>query len=245
MVTFFRKIIMKNSIFIFLCMFYYSAAQQSNQEFFEQAATLFDRGLFDQARHVYEKISPKGPAVWFNMGVCCYQSNDHIQALTYWRRAQMDEHAEIYTLCDQWRARLPFQAQPPTSFLHTVYKMSIMYAPLVWQIVFLILWTLCWAIGTFVQRYKRISLVFLCAPLWCMGLILMVHYNVIMNDPALVHNETALYIAPQDSFAGSIMIAKGSEIEIEEQQEGWYKIAYQSHRGWIPAQHATRIKELT
>jgi tetratricopeptide (TPR) repeat protein len=68
---------------------------QTAQELFLRANEQYRAGDFDTALATYQKISPKGAAVWYNMGNCAFQKNDQARATLYWQRALNNEPRTI------------------------------------------------------------------------------------------------------------------------------------------------------
>ena len=60
----------------------------SSQENFLRANKYFNKQEYTKALDLYDSISNKGSATWYNMGNCAYKLSKYKDAYVYWRKAQ-------------------------------------------------------------------------------------------------------------------------------------------------------------
>ena len=59
-----------------------------DEELFLHANKCYEKQECDKALELYQSMNCKGPAAWYNMGNCCYQLDNYVDAMVCWKRAQ-------------------------------------------------------------------------------------------------------------------------------------------------------------
>ncbi len=238
--------IKKSIIFFgFICLvlpFY--AYTRYEQEIFLQANKWYEQHDFNKARDLYESIEQKGPAVWYNMGLCLHKLNDNVQALICLKRAQKDATLDQFAKTDrsigQLLARTFDKGQPSTqslasSFYTVIYTWIASSSLLMLQIFFLLFWY-CFFFLLFRYAYALwykivVWPLFFTSILFGIGTCAKYkqeHYSY----GIVTEQNVALLAGPDAQYHKLGQLDIIDQVEILEKRSQWYKVRNSSQVGW-------------
>ena len=221
---------------IFLCGISSLFARAGNEELFLRANNLYTENNFTLALATYEKINNKGPAVWYNMGNCAYQTQDMPYALVCWQRAKRVASRQLYSNSEYNIARVKneHEVQEADLFVRVVeYISHITFFFL--QLFFLVLLATT-LILTGQRQYKKYYwMMILCALLTSMsGCLIGIKYVFCSQCSGIVMmNEASLYTGPDNQYHIVGSVAQAEQVRIYQDKDGWYKIGYNNNVGWV------------
>jgi tetratricopeptide (TPR) repeat protein len=202
----------------------------SAQELFLQANQSYAKKDYQHAADLYNKIPNKSAAIWYNLGNCAYKSGNDMQALLYWKRAQKMGNRSIknYSLfnCAVIEKKL---AIPESSNL--IHKVPIL--PL--QVLFFCTFSVFLVINRKLWNAKRFGLLLTIA-LFVIGsgALTFASYKSHTCQHALIMNDAStIYTGPDNQYHEIAQIPQASSVAIREKKDGWSKISWCGHTGWI------------
>jgi tetratricopeptide (TPR) repeat protein len=221
----------------------FSLAAQNNQELFLQANQEYGQGNNAQALQLYESISNKGSAAWYNMGNCCYNLDRPTEALLYWKRAEKGADAALRKAVHHnidilkkkaalENEKLSMQAKAQLFIEEHAARGSLLR----WQWFFLIVWFVFVLIGPFAVSWRRRALFFASYSLLfiaCTSLLIAKH-STSTRVSAIAKDDILLYVGPDIRFASHGSVKKMQELYVDEQIGEWCKISAQNKKGWVP-----------
>jgi tetratricopeptide (TPR) repeat protein len=217
----------------------------TNQELFLQGNKEYEYHNYQKALDLYNAIENKGEAVWYNMGLCCYNMDEYVQALVYWHKAEhVSRSQELLDSIakNKKRAQEKLQVQVPhsyyTSMLQTIVYCTSWCALVWWQLLFVIVWCISILYARFLWRAgKWLLMIFLWGAIIGLGIIITVHYITYARQEAIIIKPaTAFTIGPDSNFASQGILALGQVVEVQRKQDDWVKIIYDSKMGWVRAE---------
>lgn len=215
-------------LFFFSCCF-----GQDSKELFAKANAFYQKNECVHALALYEQISSKGAAIWYNMGNCAYKLNDEINALLYWKRAYKYGNTLIKNDSSVNMKKLPYSF---TLLPHP----SGTVPPLIMQILFFCIFGVFLIVGYFLIQAKRwIFLVMSLSVLVSIGRI--THHVYSASTQALIMQDTALYAGPEVGYHQIRTISVGTPVKLLKQNTQWSQIAVESVRGWVENKNIEKI----
>lgn len=230
----------------------YSAEEQQNYaQLFEQANSLYKQDKFDEALNLYKKIPNGGAIVSYNMGNCAYKLNNYGAALAFWRRAERNwgfgESAELLNNIKLLKNKLAELSKDPNDkpkdvFLQKIQNLKIYFdffihsTPIIFfQIVFLLLWLFMFiAIRKLFRGKKKSVIAILFTTVAIFGLILVCKYNFeIKQHGVIVGKKANILSGPGHNYQVLSFTPEASEVIIEKEVDGFYKIKFGGQIGWI------------
>lgn len=231
------------STFLFLLFFTLHSLvhAQNNQEVFLQANQAYEQNDFKQALQLYDSITYKGAAVWYNMGNCYYALENFVDALVYWRRAQQQFEPKVYHAAEPNIGILADKTgytQSP-SLIDRLKKLSVHGSLLIWQLVFLIIWVLLFILFKFKRRLLLLA-ANSCAVV-LLAILLTVKYNDMTRHYGIINDDASLFIGPGEHFSAQAKLPKMHEVVVGKKVAGWYNVAYADGSGWVPVDKVSLI----
>lgn len=219
------------------------SASVPTQELFLRANSLYEQGQLQQALETYEKISPKGSAVWYNMGVCRYSLGQYPEALVCWRHAQRG--ASLKQLQGIARAINFVQHMHDDSHAENFMARSSNVLGIYVRALPLAVVQLMLLLG--------LCLLFFCSKWWYYGLhgkslllgascmIVVGVMNVSLQykerpgSRGVIVSSAAVYSGPDSQFHSHGTLAPATEVAIQKVHGQWYKVVHNTVSGWISA----------
>lgn len=244
---------LKNFIILFLSLISsISWAAVGDKNFFDQATVLYKQGQFEQALEMYAKITDKDHNVAFNQGNCAFKLQRYGQALLFWRRAERDwgfsnrqELSDNIALVKKVTTPISKQKvdQSPWSVVQSSTRdvknttLSFVRAtPLFYfQLLFLILWLMFFALLKWLKRQRRGAVVVFVAIIYASaGLLLVSKYSMNCRNYGVVTVKKAnLYSGPGESYQVLGSLLETQEVIIQRESDGYYKIKASPLFGWV------------
>ncbi len=223
-------------------------ALENMQERFLQGHQAYEQGDYGEALEKYQSITNPGPAVWYNRGNCFFALKNKIEALACWRRAQKYMNPDIYTKAEQnidvvkAQHTIEHSTRFFTSLSTWLSTVSMHGSLLLWQIIFLLFWSISILGFPFIIKRKHgISLIICSLALILLGAIPSIKYSKMTQKNALVKVDSSLFIGPDDRFSQCGSVKKLQEISVVEKKDTWYKVSQGTTLGWIPAENLILI----
>ncbi len=228
------KIMMRAVCILYIWSSY--AVELSDQEKFIQANHLYNQKQYEYAIEMYESITSKGSAVWFNIGNCYYQLQEPLNALVSWQRARSGasyhetndiisnskKAYEMLNMSYEASARYYFDLLPPSWW-----QIGI----LIWLAVLMILF--CTYYRRMTSYYKQIAL--------CMSIVLgmfgsyYLTYWVSHPYGYIMHHDVWLRSGPGDQYEQQSSCAYAALFDVQLIKKEWYKIICNDKIGWVNA----------
>ncbi len=227
-------------LFIFLC---FGLQASKNQELFLQANNAYLKSDFDQALTLYEQITNKGPAVWFNMANIQAIKENYLDALVYYKRAK--KGAMLQTLQDvekiviglQKKLNIHEQKNWYGKIRNSLFELVGLLPLLPLQLVCLLcaflfaLAIICWRKK---HLYILFGIIFLCS-----GILLSVKSISSTRITAIIKKQTDVFVGPRRKFHSIANLTPGSQVRIKKRSDDWYKIEATGLSGWVTADTMT------
>lgn len=228
-------------IIIFILTFFsiYSISLKAgvDEELFLSASHHYKNKEWEKALEDYTKMTEKGPAVWYNMGNCCYYMNNNFDAFVYWRRTQKYSHNVLYSLAEKNIALLqPVIEKNNISKIKKMLSTPFFAVPLfIYQSMLIILWYALYMVFKkyWLKTFLKIILIIL--SFLTIGLI--IHMSVLyLNSQtcfAIVQQDCSVHTGPDTTYQIIDTLNKQNEIIIQSSDPLWYKIVYNQKSGWV------------
>lgn len=237
-------------ILLFVCAaLVHAKPKQNTQEVFLRANKEYKEGQFQKARELYESITPKGRAVWYNLGNSLYQLKQYPHAIAAWRRAQegapLEELKNIEYNINCAREQSGYRAIINPTWYRLLRASTVLVPLVLIELIFLLAWYLLfWVViirrGTKGIMNMILITVLLCIIVW-FGAALYVHHQESCYAKAVVHQQTAVYAGPHDRYHVVGELVSSDELNILEQRAGWCKIMHDQTYGWVPVCNITIV----
>ncbi len=227
-------------LFIFLCL---GMQASKNQELFLQANNAYLKSEFGQALTLYEQITNKGPAVWFNMANIQLIQENYLDALIYYKRAK--KGAMLQTLQDvekivvdlQKKLNIHEQKNWYGKIRDSLFELVGLLPLLPLQLVCL-LCALLFALSIILWRKKHLSILFGIIFL-CSGLLLSIKSTGSARITAIIKKQTDVFVGPRRKFHSIANLTPGSQVTIKKRSDDWHKIKAPGLSGWVTADTIT------
>lgn len=224
---------------------------QNNEDIFNQANCLYKKGQFEEALTLYQKIPNKSGYVHYNLGNCAYKLKKFGYALLYWKRAEKDwnffNRDELLDNIDLLKKELEKQQNkikkkkilPFFVLLKKIKSLSLSWIrsmPLiVLQILFLILWLFLFFYLKFLYKTrKKLLIIGLFSSIAICGIILVIRYSFESRKYGIIINKKAeLLSGPSNTFQTLIKLQEATEVTIQKESDGFFKIKVNKQSGWI------------
>lgn len=211
----------------------------TTQETFLYANSLYAQGDYGKAQTLYESISNKGAAVWYNLGNCYYHLERYPEALACWKRSCMfgnySWYADVKHNCKHVQELLGVQKNDLwyEPFIQYIMKYSLLW----WQLLVIILcsvvaFLILWGDNKKYQAGKIALCCTLCLGISCLG----IRYWQSSRNFAFIVQEASLMAGTDERFSKLAQLKKGEEVLVYEQQGPWVKVATGETIGWILAE---------
>lgn len=228
-------------LLIFSCVYSYAA---SNQEIFLRGNKAYQEGAYQEALEYYNQIANKGNAVWHNMGNCCYKLQRPVDACVYWQRARKYAACDDYCALDTQLALLDVEVcEGKKSILDSLIfwlrAHTASYSLLLIQLLTLLIWfSLC--LGLRRRMHWGINL------LLCIMSCFLIWLSIDMQmqrcrNYAVTIEETPVFVGPNTAYHQQGVVTQAHTVNIMNEREGWYKIAYKGLAGWVQADKLVKV----
>lgn len=229
------NIIFRTILTVFFVIYTHALTAGVQEEIFLNANRLYQAGEFNNALALYESITQKGVAVWYNMALAAYHLNRKPEALAHLYRAlqqadwatyrQIKNTIVLINPVDSWIVQCIWYLEYCASFLPYIYWQLLVIC-LAW-ITVLLLW----------GNYKRYKIHVVSCVSWvsCV-LLLSVKYQSLHQQYAIIKDHGAnLYAGPNPDFFVKQQIRAVENVIVLQEKNSWYKVRYGSTQGWLQA----------
>lgn len=236
---------MNNRLYIVLFIWSSFLYARDTEEIFLRANDCYEQNDNEQAFALYQSIEHKGPAVWFNMGNCAYKSENYVDALLYWRRAEKHAacNATFTAINNNYKLLEKELGITNTRMGWQRLFQYLSVVPLLWmQLVFLFLWIVLLIVLRRLIRKKRYGILFLY--LLCMVLLICfigIKYAIMKEQRGIVMQKVALYVGPDKNYHVVGTIDKATEVSIDENDGQWIKVNGPHDKGWVHCDNVALI----
>jgi tetratricopeptide (TPR) repeat protein len=220
---------------------------------FEAANRFYEQGHYSEAAASYEKIIAAGQlseAVYFNLGDAYYKMGQSGRAIAAWRKAQYldprdpDVRVNLQFARNTARGGVPDQAGHMTGFFNLLALNEWSWLALVsFSGVFIVL-----AAGQLRPAAKlglqRVLYCFSAALVFFgLGMAVRLNADVIRQTAIVISGEADVRNGPLDESQSLFKVRDGMELEIMDQDNGWFKVADSSARsGWVRQDQVIRFE---
>lgn len=204
---------------------------QTTQELYAQANTAYQNNECASALKLYEQITSKGAATWYNMGNCAFKLNDQIKALLYWQRAYKDAHSELKKNITTNMTRL--------TITHTGPIQQTSAGTM--QILFFCIFGIFLIVGYFLVRARR--WIFLACSIAVLVSVARITYHVSCSSrqASVMQDNSALRAGPGHEYHQLDTLAAGITVTLLKQRNGWMQIKSNGTKGWIEDKQIEQI----
>lgn len=208
---------------------------QTNEQYWQQACSLYKQNNYAQAIEKAQLIQQKSGAVWVLISAALYEQEQYAQALVALRRAQQRPSIALYRPFCMLAERL--QEKIPSTVMS--YKERLFFfvntMPLIGlQTVFLIHWGIFLGM-LYYWRKKRLWVIGILAILQILlASFLGVHYYANTRQLGVVVSQAApLFIGPDTKYSQRETIKYGTQLYIQEKGKEWAKVKTDGLEGWM------------
>lgn len=231
-------------------MYVYADAPMKDNELFVRANKEYLAGNFTDALQLYEKMSSKGFAVWYNMGNAFYHNGDNAKAILYWRIAQQMSNPLSYKHAENNILQARKESSNANWMKNLINKIRWMWMGIsrFWvQFIFLVTWYGVLIIQSI--KWTRMRFIQLGCSIVAFIIVVCIidaayaqrerHVAVVMADTC------ALYSGPDERYHVLQKLDKTVEVEVQEAMSEWYKIRVDGEVGWIKKEMVESIPKVT
>jgi len=218
-----------------------SLAARDVQETVLRAHKLFEQGSIDQALELYDSIEKKGPATWYNKGLCHYKKGDFVGALVCLKKAECDaswsELPDIYYTIDLIHKSL--DREQHSSAVDSIYRVVVRALSVLtlygWQLLFLLLWViLLFFAARLIRRQRYLSLTMLSLLVILSASALFMKHGLCNSQYGIVLKDNlVVYAGPDEAFHELGSLAQAHQVSICEHQDKWLKVRSGDYAGWV------------
>lgn len=211
----------------------------TQQEYYLRAHALYNAKEYDQALNVYQTITDKGSATWYNMGNCAFRLGNYTQARVYWKRAlrgadskqRADTLHNLQVLNKKQGIELVDASKFVDRGIQRMQGVPIVYL----QMFFLVGWIGLWAYikrWHTKERYLFFGLLVLVNSF--VGVALLYRFVHAQQRTGIVVEQTVtLHAGPNNRYHTVGTIPAITECEVQEVCGEWCKVRSGQLRGWI------------
>lgn len=214
----------------------------TEQEAFLQGNKLYRAELYQEALNKYERVSCKGPAVWYNIGNCLYKLGIFSYALAAYKSAYIGatllQRAAIDHNIGRVCVRMGIEKSELLNYRvqeEIVNKVS--GVPFfIWQLLFILI--LFGAVHALKKRnesvHYKVLFVLMVVFIGMVISILFLHYtNIGKLSGIAVKPEVIVYAGPGTGYDIRAQVSMGSQMDIIVAKDDWYKIVFNGTKGWV------------
>lgn len=208
----------------------------SEQEEFLHANELYQVRVYDKAQEIYEKISHKDAAIWYNLGNSYYHENNYIKALAAWERALRQTRGALWwkIMDNQYQVYAALKNQ--ISFHHRIYYSLLGVISYVSMFEFQLIIMLLIFLLFFAILRKRMVVILLLLVLNILAIIAFgLKYHWLTSARAFSKEPITFYAGPDESYHSIGYGGPGELLKIGTVDGSWI-FAQGAFRGWVPQQ---------
>jgi len=213
-----------------IVMWVFSLSATDSNALFEKGCAAYEKKEYGTAHRAWNSITPKNPAIWFNLGSAAYALQNREEALIYWLRAYCQGAGAV---SEASRAVLEKELNQRETSLSLLHELKPLPIPLLgWQLGFL-LFLMILLLVVHMAWWHRYVLIVVVLGLLTMAVGVGVTYHEQWYPRALVIKEqVTLYAGPDEQFQKVVAIPPLSVVRVLSCSQGWYKVRYGCHVGW-------------
>lgn len=208
----------------------------AQEEEFLVAYALCQQGCYQEALEHYTQLDPKGPAVWYSMGICSVALQDYGHAMLFFQRSRLRASPALYRALDASIAQVYEHtggAVPAHNRLLDYLRCICNGIPLFWlQLFALCSWYgfLCvWWIST-----RRLCKLFLSIVFLISILVLAIRAcDESCSLGIIMKAATPLHTGPQEQYHNIATLKQAECVVILREHESWYNVRSTQGIGWL------------
>lgn len=212
----------------------------TSEELFLRGNALYKERQFEQAFSSYEKISNKGPAVWYALGSCSYHLGNYKQALSFLTVAERGASWKLLKAIDYTKQdvaeNLSEQEKKEASYgsLTFIQKLVAPISLLAFQILFLIFLVFGVLFIIFFKKKWRLLMVLYGSALLIIGLCMAIKYSTMIHQMGIIQETVvALYAGPDENYHTVGQLNQATTVIIYEIKNSWCKVQCEQLVGWV------------
>lgn len=235
---------------IFMIMIYFLPVYaQHAEELFLQANKYVEHHDYKNALALYQKIEPKGVAVFFNMGKCYQKLEEYPSALgsfmaaqkqaSFLQREQIDAEIEEVKNSLQQQAKKTFFGEWFYYFL-LFFKTTSLFALQLFFLIFFILYVI------FLRIKQKHTILFhgcmgILLGIFCIGMVLRALQESCIQGVVLSSN-TMIYAGPDFEYQSLGSLQAGNIVFIDQICNEWCKVREKNGiEGWLLGQNLYKV----
>jgi tetratricopeptide (TPR) repeat protein len=237
---------MNKTLFFLLTVFFITpntalAEYYDQSPLFRQANKLYQKEDMSQALELYNQISEKGYAVWYNMGNCYYYLADYARAMACWRRAQHQVNSLAEFDATQHNIELAAQAlgkkQQKNMLSFVLRRSAKAISPFVAQLFFILCSCALLLLGKKLYAEGRFGTLSTLGGCWVLlSLLVLLHYDEHTMNGIVVTDSAVVRAGPHEERQTIGVLPQGYCVAVKQKQSAWYNVAADGMAGWISAQ---------
>jgi tetratricopeptide (TPR) repeat protein len=219
-------------LWVINCFFCCVPLYAQEQELFLRGNEYYAAGKYDEALCCYQQIPDKWPAVFYNIGNCCYHKDQPVDAFVWWSRAErnalnndlFDIQANKVSVYKKLNMSLPSNENCIRSI--PVFR---------FQCLALMAWVLVLVFFCFFRGIIRVVLVML-----SISLLFFVCHALYVDYcmRSMVYGYTCaesvpVYVGPGIGYHSAGALPAATRVEIDDQRPEWFAVRVGKMRGWI------------
>ena len=221
----------------------------NNEELFLQAQQFYHQDEYEKAVDCYNRIEPKGAAVWYNMGNCYYALKNYRDGFIAWKRAQKGASWRMLQAIQHNCARVEkkIHVHYDDTMLNrcvNALRLALSVVPVFGaQLLFIVLWiTFLMMIGGLLARKRYGIIVAFVVVLGLLGTVIMVHYSTQRHKHAItVRDNVALLVGPDKHYHVLDHLKDMSIVVIKDERDAWCKVQCNRKQGWVAVEALERL----
>jgi hypothetical protein len=210
------------------------------EEIFLKANELYRQKQYMHAVVLYNSINNKGPAVWHNVGNCCWYVKQYKDAFIAYNKALKNASlADIHFLENKKKESYKHWTGHELigkSWKERVVAQTALFTLLQWQIICIILWSIG-IVSLYRWRNKKWYKKYVILCVFVLLGIFFIMRCAYTNDQlqGLIVTNTKLFIAPRNDVYAIKELLPADRIVIINAHTEWVKVKAQGVVGWIPS----------
>ena len=200
---------------------------------------------FQEAVELYEQLKQSGftsGPLYYNMGNAYSRLGKRGKAIVNYLRAQqlMPRNEDLRTNLKYAQEHLQVTEKGPPIFLKSLLFFHYSTTLNEETRIFLVLYLMCasFIILFIFLRFKVLKWFYITAGIFILGLIISLGIRIYENETiqrGVAITKCQLRTGPSKDMSAIWEVPEGSEVTIEEDREGWYKIQIgKDKKGWVP-----------
>lgn len=210
----------------------------SQEEAYLKANQKYTQGHYDQAALLYEGMTNKGSAAWYNLGNCYRYLERYKDAYIAYTRALKDCISADYPILIEQKAQSYEQwtghKEMPLLLSEKIMKWIGFFTLFQWQIAFLLLWiTLLFSLRLLPRTTGSKVFIMLLSVMVCVLFFLLYYAYCDSKQQGVMIQQTKIFVAPRADVYVVKEVVAGERIIVMDLCKNWTKVEAHGIIGWI------------